>query len=106
MVRSYSILFVSAVILTGTAATAGDTGFVGVAPLTEVIVGEPQDTYGTASLTVHVVGSFEFQPRLTGNALMANIGIDRFSTSPGASVSATDLAAERRADRTHRAACL
>ena len=86
-----SPLLVVVVSLSAAAAAASDNGFVGRAPETPVAVGDPQNTYGTGSLTAHVVGAFEFQPRSAATPLSAASGVERFFTTAAATATATPM---------------
>lgn len=79
-----SILFVSALALTGTLAAASERGgFIGVAPETEVVIGDHPDTYGTASLTAYVMPAHSFSVRSSASTFDTTGGVDRFLTSAG-----------------------
>jgi S-layer family protein len=84
MARTASILIVSALILAGSIVAAGDRGFVGAAPVTEVLVGDPQQTYGTSTLTAFAVPSSAFTPDDSATNFSTSNGIDRFITTAGA----------------------
>jgi len=50
-----------------------------------------QDTYGTGSLTAHVVGSFAFQPRVAALPLSTASGVERFFSNALSFANATFL---------------
>ena len=50
---------------------------------------QEEDTYGTTSLTSHVVGSFAFQTRVAAIPLSAGSGVERFFTTASAFADAT-----------------
>jgi S-layer family protein len=75
--------------LAARAAGAADGSVTGTAPLTAVVIGDPQDTYGTASLTAYEVGSYEFEPRSAATPLSGGSGVERFFTSAAAFATAT-----------------
>ena len=67
-------------LLPANAQADGSRPFAGRAPRTEVVIGEPHDTYGTASLAAHVVGSYQFQTPFPppDQELTSAGGIERF----------------------------
>jgi hypothetical protein len=78
-----SALVLVASLLPGAAAASDDA----LSP--PVLAGDPEDTYGTASLTAHVVGSFAFQTRVAAIPLSTGSGIERFFTTASAFADAT-----------------
>jgi len=67
----------------GASALADDEGFTGRAPQTETIVGDPQETYGTGSLTAYAITASNFNPRVSTTTWNTTAGVDRFITSAG-----------------------
>jgi len=52
---------------------------------------DAQDTYGTGSLTAHVVGSFAFQPRAASLPMSTASGVERFFTNALSFADATPM---------------
>jgi hypothetical protein len=50
-----------------------------------------EDAYGTASLTAHLVGAYEFQPRSAATPLSGGQGVERFFTTASAFAVATPM---------------
>jgi S-layer family protein len=77
--------FVAAAVAAAAPAMAADSGsaFVGTAPAGELLVGEPQDTYGTAGVTVYTIPAINFTARASASAYGPGAGVDRFLTAGG-----------------------
>ena len=77
-------LFVLALATSGAMATAAERpAFVGAAPETAVLIGDTQDTYGTASLTSYLLPSSTFVLRSSASNYTTGGGFARFSTNGG-----------------------
>ena len=79
------------ILATSGAAAADSATWVRAAPVTEVVIGDVSDAYGTSSLTSHVIGSYEFQTRNAAQPLSGGSGVERFFTSASAFAAATPM---------------
>ncbi|HEY7574014.1 MAG TPA: S-layer homology domain-containing protein [Thermoanaerobaculia bacterium] len=73
------------------AARAEDSAFRSPAPGSAVVAGEPEPTYGTASLTVHLIPSSSFTPRISSTTYLPGNGLERYITTDGATMAAPAL---------------
>src|SRR5687768_6054451 len=85
------LVLVTAACLMAASAPADESGFSGRAPETPVTFGDVQETYGTSSLTVHQVGSFEFQTRAAATPISTANGVERFMSTSSAFAVATPM---------------
>jgi hypothetical protein len=78
------VAFFGLIMVVAAGSAAADDGFAaGPAPEAQVIVGEPEPTYGTASLTAFTVPSSSFTARQSTNAYTTGSGIERFLPGGG-----------------------